>query len=742
MWTHSSEDIWRRRSQFFLGGVLPERLKWLNRVVETGNMIPTGKKVILFGAGAYGQKALDFFGKESVYCFVDNDRKRVGALVKGVPVISFEDLVKMDTSYQIVLCVGSRFLLEIAGQMENAGIKKYSLFLELWRRNWRRREMPTLGREAIYQMVDEYRACQEGKRLIFFGAGKIGREALAYCRKEGISVSYIADNNSELWGSKVGEVEVISPAQIYELQPFLIVITCDQVKEIAVQMEEYKLKQYISYFLFKSRYSKADRASSEATSVERACNWILQNQQKNGGVSAFSGSLHEYPEVTGYIIPTMLQYGFQDEAMAMAQYLSAMANPDGSFSASDSGRVYLFDTAQALRGLNAIRKITDQYASLQQKTGEYLFSALARHHGLFPKNYTDDPIIPETIMLFALPPMLEYAQSVNSGEKTTLVFQAAERYLQEPEALSAKTLTHFLAYQIDGLIDLGYSEAVKPIFERLLASQREDGAIPAYEGAGWACITGCSQLAICLYKLGMRDPADRLMAWVERYMEADGGFLGSVGPGADYFEDREPSWAVKFYLDAYERMICAHFDYEFAPVAPAEIDAENGEVLAVLEELQGGERVLEVGCGKGRILKRIHERFENCKLKGVDISKEMLSHVPNFVETSIGNMEFLPYADGKFDLVYTVECIEHSVNLRAAVRELARVCKPGGKIVIIDKQQTSWGRLATPPWEHWPDRAMLEQMLRNYCSDVTSSHICLKGYDERDDMFVKWRGVK
>ena len=82
------------------------------------------------------------------------------------------------------------------------------------------------------------------------------------------------------------------------------------------------------------------------------------------------------------------------------------------------------------------------------------------------------------------------------------------------------------------------------------------------------------------------------------------------------------------------------------------------------------------------------------------------------------------------------------MNLRAAVRELARVCKPGGKIVIIDKQQTSWGRLATPPWEHWPDRAMLEQMLRNYCSDVTSSHICLKGYDERDDMFVKWRGVK
>ena len=38
-----------------------------------------GKKVILFGAGQYGRKALEYFGQEQVYCFVDNNIDLVGS---------------------------------------------------------------------------------------------------------------------------------------------------------------------------------------------------------------------------------------------------------------------------------------------------------------------------------------------------------------------------------------------------------------------------------------------------------------------------------------------------------------------------------------------------------------------------------------------------------------------------------------------------------------------------------------
>ena len=43
--------------------------------------------------------------------------------------------------------------------------------------------------------------------------------------------------------------------------------------------------------------------------------------------------------------------------------------------------------------------------------------------------------------------------------------------------------------------------------------------------------------------------------------------------------------------------------------------------------------------------------------------------------------------------------------------ELARIVKPGGRIVIIDKNAKAWGRLETPEWERWFGRKELEKLL-------------------------------
>ena len=602
--------------------------------------------------------------------------------------------------------------------------------------------MSKLSKEDIYQIVDQYKESKQREPIAIFGAGGIGHDAVSYCAEKCIAVSCIADNNSDLWGNYINGIEVVSPETLKDRNAPLILVSSNFYHEMASQLDEYGLERYLSFFLFRGRFDLNGESHPDARSVEQACGWIIQNQQTNGGVSVYRGSANEYPEVTGYIIPTMLQYGFRDEALKMASYLASVANEDGSFNAAGSQRVYLFDTAQALRGLNAISKITDQYDELREKTAEYLFAVLKENGSIFPKSYEDDPEVPETIMLFALPPMLEYAQEFKQEDKIAQVRRSVEQYLENSQVLSQKSLTHFLAYQIDGLIDLGYPGAVKDILSRLLASQRTDGSIPAYEGVDWVCITGCSQIAICLYKLGIREPADKLMVWVEQNMEAGGGFLGSVGTDAQYYADRELSWAVKFYLDAYKLMIRAHFDYEFSLNAPDEIEVDHVEVTAITNILHGNEHVLEVGCGKGRILKRIHESCPNCTLEGVDISPQMLSFAPDYVKTTVGDVEFLPYADDSFDVVYTVECIEHSVNLRAAVRELIRVCKPGGKIVVIDKQGSNWGRLATPPWERWPDRAGLENLLNEGCKAVKSQTLRPRGYDDRDDLFVQWIGEK
>lgn len=135
MWLHSSRDTWQLRDRFFPGGVLPARLAWLGQVAERGNQVLPEKDLILFGTGDYGHKALRYFGKDRVRCFADNDKNRAGTSLDGIPIVSFGQMMEIHKSCQVVLCTGCRPLMEIAAQMEDAGITGYALFLELWLRN-------------------------------------------------------------------------------------------------------------------------------------------------------------------------------------------------------------------------------------------------------------------------------------------------------------------------------------------------------------------------------------------------------------------------------------------------------------------------------------------------------------------------------------------------------------------------------------------------------------------------------
>ena len=132
MWLHDSRGTWGLRDRFFPGGVLPARLAWLNQVAAHGNQPVPGKELILFGAGDYGHKALRYFGKDRVRCFADNDERRTGTLLDGVPIVSFDQMTKLYGSCQLVLCVGCRPMMEITVQLKSAGITEYTLFAELW----------------------------------------------------------------------------------------------------------------------------------------------------------------------------------------------------------------------------------------------------------------------------------------------------------------------------------------------------------------------------------------------------------------------------------------------------------------------------------------------------------------------------------------------------------------------------------------------------------------------------------
>ena len=177
---------------------------------------------------------------------------------------------------------------------------------------------------------------------------------------------------------------------------------------------------------------------------------------------------------------------------------------------------------------------------------------------------------------------------------------------------------------------------------------------------------------------------------------------------------------------------------------PSTIDSRIWHVKLIREHLGplAGQRVLDVGCGKGRFARVLKEEQPEAEIWGLDISEEMLRYVPEGIRTRAGSMTELPFEDGFFDGAYATESLEHAVEIEKAVSEICRVVKPGGRIVIIDKNAEHWGRLATPEWERWFKPKELERLLGRHCREVSSRYISYWEDVKPDGLFVAWTAVK
>jgi len=98
-----------------------------------------------------------------------------------------------------------------------------------------------------------------------------------------------------------------------------------------------------------------------------------------------------------------------------------------------------------------------------------------------------------------------------------------------------------------------------------------------------------------------------------------------------------------------------------------------------------GERVLDLGCGWGRMLNNVCALGANAV--GMDISSDMLAAARGYINTNKRNASFvrgdgtrLPFADNSFDTVYSLLVLQYlsKENGRAVFREIHRVLKPGG----------------------------------------------------------------
>lgn len=93
--------------------------------------------------------------------------------------------------------------------------------------------------------------------------------------------------------------------------------------------------------------------------------------------------------------------------------------------------------------------------------------------------------------------------------------------------------------------------------------------------------------------------------------------------------------------------------------------------------------VLECGCGPGDILELLAPL--RCKLTGLDLNQRYLDLAAEKVPGATlfdGNVEQLPFPDASFDVVYAVGVFQYLIDERAAAREICRVTKDGGVVLI------------------------------------------------------------
>ena len=312
----------------------------------------------------------------------------------------------------------------------------------------------------------------------------------------------------------------------------------------------------------------------EEVFYKKAKKWISNNTINGDGICVTSKKQYTYPEVTGYYIPTLLRIGERDKAIAFAKHLCSIQKEDGSWFDSKNKEPYVFDSAQILKGLIAIRHILPDVDIHIIKGVDWILSNVKEDGRLTTPSQkawgTDDSFCSELIHVYCIEPIRDAGVIYKRSDYITAANKILNYYLSNyrEKILNFSLLSHFYAYVMEGLFDLGKVDLCREAMENLEKFRNRKGAIPGLNNVPWICSTGLFQLAIVWYKLGNLAKGDSLFNYACSIQNESGGWFGSYPPSSFaasklgrkvfyrgkkspyYFPSEEISWAVKYFFDA------------------------------------------------------------------------------------------------------------------------------------------------------------------------------------------------
>jgi uncharacterized protein YyaL (SSP411 family) len=367
------------------------------------------------------------------------------------------------------------------------------------------------------------------------------------------------------------------------------------------------LKELWRYFFSANRYfkGKAIPGKLRKLGTARAVSWLLHAQQSmsDEGIGSYhmiNGWSSSYPETTGYIIPTLLQYAHANKdaniiksAAHAADWLISIQKPSGGW---QGGRVnenrpeIVFNTAQIIRGLLAVYKIEnnnvyldsairagDWLCNIQDHTGTWTQNALMGEARVYD-SYVDYPLLmlyhESRIEKYKMHAIKNLEWIVNEKQSDNGWFEDCDNTIKHND----RPILHTIAYTIDGLLDCGiylndrkYIEGAKKAADVLKEKFDRDAYLfgrydKEWNGSEHMILTGCAQMAIVWLKIahysGNKAYAETainmntLLLHLQNRCSAgsnknvSGALTGSYPFWGRYEPFAFPNWATKYLADA------------------------------------------------------------------------------------------------------------------------------------------------------------------------------------------------
>lgn len=266
--------------------------------------------------------------------------------------------------------------------------------------------------------------------------------------------------------------------------------------------------------------------------VQPTLEWVKSAEQPGGGLAAWRDPDHgwhkSYPEVSGYMIPTLLAYGEEKLATRLGKWLITQQQPSGAWLGID-GKVHTFDTAAVLEGLKALS---------YQDGVEGLDDPMERGYQWLVQQHEADAM--QRVYEARTYGIMELG--AEQGE-LTLWHWDQER-------------SHYLAYMLEGMLLQG-DHIMQPLLASYQAAKDCNiyGLYPFMMDGDWQPQGGTDIPATAQFAnlLAMHtDPAmvtaaKELLDNVSARITSTGGVPQGIG------DNREVAWGAKYYLDAVKR---------------------------------------------------------------------------------------------------------------------------------------------------------------------------------------------